>query len=223
MITYEETLTELYDNADEKYREFHKKLLKNDRINVIGVRMPILRKMAKERKNELKTLLTFPDEFYEVTFLKCTVAGMLPFEEFCGVIDSLVPLLDNWATCDCFTAPCIKKHKKEFLPFIEKYLSDTREFVRRYALVTLLHDYVEEEYLAYIFACTERCGDEQYYAAMAAAWLIAEVIVKFYDEGVNFLKKNTLPKFTHNRAIQKARESFRLSPEQKERLSQLRR
>lgn len=218
MPTYEEALARLREHADESYRAFHKKLLKNDDIAVIGVRMPVLRKIAKEWKGEWKEILSFPDDFYEITFLKCAVAAMLPFDEFCGVADDLVYRLDNWATCDCFNPACIAKHKEEFLPYLQRYLADGREFVKRFALVTLLHDYVTEEYLPLIFESARSCGDDQYYVMMAAAWLIAEVIVKYYDAGVGFLKCGSLPRTMQNKAIQKARESFRLTQSQKEQL-----
>ncbi len=222
-MTYEEMLERLFAHADEGYRAFHGKLLKNPSIKLIGVRMPVLRALAKEWKKELGNILTFPDEYYEVTFLKCACAGMLPFREFTAVIDGLVPLLDNWATCDCFTAPCIAKNREAFLPYIQKYLADEREFVRRYALVTLLHYYVEKEYLPLVYASVRTCTDEQYYVMMAAAWLIAEVAVKYYDDGKSWLKEKCFSLGIHNRAIQKARESFRLSKEQKEELKKLRR
>lgn len=222
-MTYEEMLARLFSHADESYRAFHGKLLKNPRINLIGVRMPVLRSLAKEWKNNLQDILTFPDEYYEVTFLKCACAGMLPYEKFTQVIDGLVPLIDNWATCDCFTAPCIAEHREEFLPYITKYLSDGREFVHRFGLVTLLHDYVKEEYLPLIFASVRKCTDEQYYVMMAAAWLVAEVLVKYYDEGKALLQEGALSVAVHNRAIQKARESFRLTAEQKEELKKLKR
>lgn len=221
MITYEEMLARLYGHADEEYRAFHSKLLKNPDVNVIGVRMPVLRKLAKEWKSEWRQVLAFPDEFYEVTFLKCALVGMLPFEDFTAQLDAVVPLIDNWATCDCFRAPCIAKHREEFLPYIERYLSDGREFVCRFALVSLIHDYVREEYLPFIFASVRKCKGGQYYVMMAAAWLVAEVLVRFYDDGVAFLRENCMPADMHNRAIQKARESFRLSAEQKERLLSL--
>ncbi len=218
MITYEALLARLRGHEDRTYRDFHKNLLKNEKIKVIGVRVPILRKLAKEYKGEIDVLLSFPDEFYEVTFLKCAAAGLLPYEKFIAYIDRLVPLLDNWATCDCFSAPCIKKHKGEFLPYIEKYFESDGEFMRRYALVTLLHYYVEREYLSLIFAYLRRCGDEPYYVVMAGAWLLAEVLVKFYDAGVDFLRERCLSAPLTNKAIQKARESFRLTPACKEEL-----
>lgn len=218
MITYEALLARLRGQEDRKYREFHKTLLKNEKIEVIGVRVPVLRKLAKEYRGELETLLSFSDEFYEMTFLKCAAAGLLPYEKFITYVDRLVPLLDNWATCDCFAAPCIKKHREEFLPYIEKYFESGGEFVRRYALVTLLHYYVEGKYLSLIFEYLRRCGDEPYYVMMAGAWLLAEVLVKFYDDGVDFLRESCLSAPITNKAIQKARESFRLTPACKEEL-----
>lgn len=215
MPTYEEALARLRENADEGYRAFHKKLLKNDGIAVIGVRMPVLRKMAKEWKGCFSEILTFPDDYYEITFLKCAVAATLPFGEFCCVSDELVFRLDNWATCDCFDPACIAGHKEEYLPYIRRYLTDEREFVKRFALVTLLHDYVTEEYLPLIFESVCSCREDQYYVMMAAAWLVAEVVVRFYGAGTDFLKQGRLPKQTQNRAIRKACESFRLAPQQK--------
>lgn len=223
MMTYEQLLAALREKSNDTYREFHKKLLKNDSVCVIGVSVPDLRKLAKKLKGETETLLSFPDEYYEVTFLKCTVVGMLPFDEFCKRVDSVVPLLDNWATCDCFKAPCIAKNKEAFLPYVKRYLSDEREFVRRYGLVTLLSDYMSEEYLPLIFRSVKACGDEPYYVMMAAAWLIAEVLIKFYEEGLRFLKEGEMPVKMHNRAIQKACESYRISPERKAELKKLKR
>ena len=184
MITYEEACIRLYAQADGEYRLFHKKLLKNEKINVIGVRTPALRKFAKEWKGEWREILGFPNEYYEIVFLKCAVAGALPFEEFCAVADG-------------------------------------REFVVRFALVTLLRYYTEEKYLPLIFESVERCGADRYYVETAAAWLLAEVLVKYYDEGVAFLRENRIPKKIRNRAIRKARESFRLDSARKETLRKM--
>ncbi len=222
-ITYQDLLQKMHALQDTTYRDFHKKLLKNDRLNLIGVRIPRLRALAKEFKADVDYLLTFPDEYYEITFLKCAATGMLPFGEFCKRVDAIVPLLDNWATCDCFRAPCIKKNREAFLPYLQNYLSDEREFVRRYGLVTLLSSYMTGEYLPLIFQSVTQCGDEPYYVMMAAAWLIAEVLTKFYEEGFSFMQQNAMPVKMHNRAIQKACESYRLSPEQKAQLKKLKR
>lgn len=223
MLTYDEMLASLRAHEDEAYRAFHRKLLKDDRVNVIGVRMPMLRKLAKQWKGEWESVRTFPDEYYEVTFLKCSIAAQLPFESLLAVLDETVALLDNWATCDGFAPACIAKHRAAFAPYIERYLADGRVFVRRFALTTLLHFYVDEEGLPFVLDCLRKVNAGEYYVSMAAAWLAAEVLVKFPEAGTALLAENALDAATHNRAIRKACESFRVSEERKTALRALRR
>ncbi|MDE7454125.1 MAG: DNA alkylation repair protein [Clostridia bacterium] len=222
-MLYRQLLTELNGYADEEYKTFHKRLLKNDNINVIGVRVPILRKIAKKYKDEVDGLLACPDEYYEVTFIKLTAVSMLEYGQFIKYVDKCVPLIDNWATCDCFVPKCINSHRDEFMPYIRKYAAADGEFYQRFALTTLLHFYVEDKYAETIFALAERSDTSLYYVHMAVAWLIAETLVKFYDKAKSFLLENTLDKKTHNKAIQKACESFRLSNDQKNYLKGIKR
>ncbi len=227
-MRYQEFLEELKSFSDEQYKAFHKKLLKNDNINVLGVRVPILRKLAKKYKTVAPTLLTFPDDYYEVTFIKLQAVALLSFNFLKNYIDNCVSLIDNWATCDCFAPKCIKKNKDEFLPYIYSYLNQNKEFYQRFALTTLLHFYVEEKYYQNILnILQEDINTEFYYVHMAAAWLLAELIIKFYDDTVEFIKANISGNFfdkkTHNKAIQKACESYRLSDEQKNYLKGLKR
>lgn len=224
-MSYQEFLDELNGLADADYKKFHSKLLKNDKINVLGVRVPYLRKLAKKYKSNVDELLTFPNEYYEVTFVKLSAVALLPYESFTKYVDKCVPLIDNWATCDCFTPKCIAKHRDEFLPYINFCLNTDKEFYQRFALTTLLHFYVEEKYYQNILSVLQKdINTDYYYVYMAAAWLLAELVIKFYDDTVEFLKANKrcetegkafLDKKTHNKAIQKACESFRLSAEQK--------
>ena len=208
----------LCSERDEVYRECYKKLLKNGNIVVIGVRMPVLRRLARAWKGETERFLTFPDEYYEVTFLKFSLYALLPFERFCEGLLNMVGLLDNWATVDGFHAPCIATHQEEFLPYIRAFSRDGREFVERYALVSLLHDYVEEKYLPEIFAALEEADGSRYYTGMGAAWLMAEVLVKRYEAGPAHLNEGRHLPVVHNTATRKACESFRLTKEQKEEL-----
>ncbi len=215
-MPYQSLLEKLKSSADENYRIFHGRLLKNDKIKLLGVRIPALRKIAKEYVGRVDELLAFPDEYYEVTFIKLTAVSYLKYEDFIKYIDRCVALIDNWATCDCFSAKCIKKHRDEFIPYVLKYAKDCGEYTQRYALVTLLGFYADEQYADLIFETVENCDREKYYYVhMASAWLIAEMLVKHYETAKSFLLKNSLDKKTHNKAIQKALESYRLSDERK--------
>lgn len=224
MKLYEELWADINENADAEYAAFHKRLLKNENIKVVGVRVPVMRKLAKKYLDRFEELLSLPDECYEITFIKLQAAALLPYERFVAVVGDCVKLIDNWATCDCFVPKCLTKRKGEFLPYINAFASSDKEFTQRFALTTLLHFYVSEEYLNLIFTTVENAATQKYfYVHMAAAWLVAEVIVKFYEQGLDFLKLNKLDVKTHNKAIQKARESYRLTAQQKEYLKTLKR
>ena len=224
-MLYQQLLSELEANADSKYRDFNRRLLKNDKLKVIGIKVPDLRKISKRfSSDDIENILYFPDEYYEVTFIKLTAVSRLEYGEFLKYIDKCVSLIDNWAVCDCFVPKCIEKHKDEFLPYIDKYLNTDGEFYQRFALTTLLQFYLEEKYLDYIFSAVVKAYTEKYYYVhMAAAWLIAEVLVKYYGRGVEFLYSASLNVKTHNKAIQKANESFRLSQERKNFLKEIKR
>ena len=223
MMLLRELSQRLEELKDEKYAAFHSRLIKCGQGYVIGVRVPLLRKLAKEYFPRIEELFEVDDNRYEFRFIKLSAAARLKYEEFLDYLPRCLPLIDNWALCDCFSAKCIKGHREEFKPYIESFLTDDREFYRRYALTTLLSFYVEEQYLGYIFDCLERADCSEYYVHMAAAWLLCEVIVKHYERGVEFLKEGSLDVATHNKAIQKSVESFRLNNEQKNYLKSLKR
>ena len=115
MITYEEVLKELEGLSEEKFAAFQRRIICDDKLNIIGVRTPALRSLAKKYKGEYEAFSRFPDEFYEVVFLKLSLAAALPYEEFIAVSDDCVALISDWALCDCFAPACIKKHRE--LPF----------------------------------------------------------------------------------------------------------
>ena len=235
MFTYDELLQELKSYAEPEYAAFHKRLLKNDKINVLGVRVPTLRKLAKKYKNAIDPLLCCNDDYYEVTFIKLQAVALLPYDEFIKYVDKCVSLIDNWATCDCFAPKCIAKNKADFWRYINSYINSPDEFKQRFALTTLLHFYVEEENFTLIYVALHTVNLNLYYVHMAAAWLIAELVIKYYDEGIKFLKNNVeeydgkensgyvFDIKTHNKAIQKACESYRLTKEQKDFLRGLKR
>lgn len=229
MITYEETLAELSAMKDEKYRLFNERIANIPAGTSIGVRTPLLRGYAKKfiRREELSLdeLLRWPDELFEIRLLKCLCVAYLrmPFAQKMRYVARCLPVLDGWAVCDlfCSTLKEVKAHREEFLPFLRSCVEEGSEFYQRFAYVMLLGCYMEEAWLPEIFSLLGRAHTQYFYTRMGAAWLIAEVLVKFYDAGVAYLRASPLDAKTLNKAIQKARESYRLSDEQKNSLKLL--
>ena len=186
MITYNALLDELKALSEEKFAAFQSKLFNDDKLTVLGVRTPALRKRAKKYKAEYSSLSAFPNEYYEVVFLKLSVAAFMPYEQFITVCDGCVRLLTDWALCDCFSPACIKTHREEFVPYIKRYLAagegyfNDGEFARRFALTALLSFYVEEEYLSFIFDSITNCRPDKYYGAYQALRSGFRLFAKYY-------------------------------------------
>lgn len=221
----------LMELRDEKYREFHSGLVPGE-DKIIGIRIPVIRKYArelfKEYHKDVDLLLENTGvEYYEEKVLKGMLIGMEKkgAEQLLKRIEYFVPLIDSWAVCDTFCAGLKEtaKYREEVYGLLEKYMDSGREFYVRFGLVMLLDYYVDEEYLERIFQWTEKAELKDYYAAMGAAWLISVCFVKFYDRTLEFMKTAQLDTFTYNKALQKARESFRLSEEQKRELKEIKR
>ncbi len=229
MKSYEQVLADLCTLKDEKFREFNERIVNIASGSSIGVRTPLLRdyakKMVKEEWFDFEALFAFPNVPFEMRLLKCLCVGYSkqPYEMLVHNIARCVPLIDGWAVCDLFvsTLKTLKKHRTEFLPEVEKYAADKTEFSQRFALIVLLSCYMEEEYLPVIFRILDGADTRYYYTHMGAAWLLAEVLVRFYDAGVKYLKEGGLDGRTKNKAIQKARESYRLEDVQKNYLKSL--
>ena len=219
-MTYSKLLEKLNASKEETFADFQRRLIPT-RQKILGVRTPTLRKIAKAYTGDIDDLLAFPDEFYEVTFVKLTVVSALDYERFSQYVERCVGLIDNWATCDCFKAKCLRKHKEEFLPVLEKLFSNGGEFYQRYVLVVLLSEYVEERYLPVLETYIRRADTKPYYVHMAVAWLTAEILVKHYDFGIGLLQKRILDGKTHDKAVQKAIESYRIDEKPKEYLRSL--
>ncbi len=214
-MEYSEFLELLRAEADAEYAAFQTKLIKSERYRVIGVRVPVLRKIAKKLSPFFSDVYSFPNTYYETVFLKLTLVSALPYEAFLSCLFDCVALIDDWALCDCFSAKCIDRHREEFLPVLAGLFERNEEFSSRFVLVTLLSHYMSEAYLPLIFSYLLRADSGRYYEMMGAAWLLAEVLVRHYDRGVLFLREGKLVKRLQNKAIQKACESFRLTDSQK--------
>lgn len=220
----------LIELADSKYKEFHSRLCPNTN-NILGVRVPILRNYAKEllKKYDIDILLAKVDnEYYEEIMLQGMIIGLAKEKDFSKIqkyIEKFIPKIDNWAVCDVFCAglKIVKKNKKEMWEFLQKYLKSDKEFYLRFGIVIILDFYIEEEYLEKEITIFNNIKSEKYYVQMAIAWAISICLVKYYNKTVEYLKsdKCNLDKFTYNKALQKARESFRISKAQKTELNNM--
>ncbi len=219
-MKYSSFLERLKGYAEEKFAAFQRKLIFT-KYKILGVRTPVMRKIAKAFTGNLEELLAYPDEYYEVVFIKLTAISALPYERFLQYLELAVSLMDNWALCDCFKAKCIERRKEEFLPLLEGVFARKGEYFTRYVLVSLLGYCEDRKYIPTIKEYLSRSDTSAYYVHMAAAWLTAELLIKQYDEGVSILKEGMLSKKTHNKAIQKAIESYRVSNDRKEFLRSL--
>lgn len=215
-MTYETLLERLVLNRDEQFCVFQKSLIFTKQT-IIGVRTPILKKFAKEivKSGETEQVLSFPSEYFEVTMIKLFAAATLDFDRLVLHLEPLLKDVDNWAACDGFKPVAVKRSREQFLPYLERCFAFGEPFFVRFTLVTLLNFYIDEEYLPLIKSYLTRTNTQPYYVRMAAAWLVAEILIKQYAFGLELLIDGFLDKNTHNKAIQKARESFRLNKEQK--------
>lgn len=206
---------ELFKLQDKKYKEFQEKLCPGTN-NIIGVRIPILRKFAKENKDKIN-LDKIDLFYYEEIMLKGMLIGMQSKLDY-NMIKEFIPYIDNWAICDTFCAGLknVKKEKTKFLEFIKPYLKSSKEFEVRFAVIILLDYYIDEEHIDYILKTLNKIDRKEYYVKMGIAWCYSTCFVKFFDKTLDFFMNNTLDKFIRNKSIQKAIESYRLKNDQKE-------
>ena len=215
---------ELLKNQDLKYRAFNAKLIPNmDIESTIGVRIPILREIAKRA---VKENACFEVKYYEEKLIYGMTIGYskLSISEYISRLKNFVPMIDNWSICDsvCSTLKFTKKYQAQMLDYIKSY-QDGTEYEVRFLLVMLMDYYLTDDYIVETLNIVSNIKRDEYYIKMAQAWLIATALAKYYDKTVTLIDNNTFNPWVHNKAIQKARESYRISPEQKEYLSELKR
>lgn len=224
----QEIKKELENLADKKYREFHKGLCPGTE-NILGVRIPVLRNYAKKlsKEKEIKYLLeNIDNQYYEEIMLQGMLIGLEKdnnIQNILNDIEKFVPKIDNWAVCDVFCGglKITKKYLEEMWNFLQKYLKSEKEFEIRFGVVMLLDYYITEEYLEKDFKIFDDIKSEKYYVQMAVAWAISICLIRFYDRTIEYLKNANLDKFTYNKALQKAIESYRITDIQKQELRKM--
>lgn len=219
---------QLFSMADESYRNFHSNLVPGVH-NIIGVRLPMLRTLAKEIvKGEWESFLQCSEnEYYEEVMLQGLVIGCakMDFTLRLSYIKAFVPKINNWAICDSFCSSLkdTKKHQEEMLSFLQPYIHSKEEFSLRFAIVMLMDYYISEQYIDMVLSLMDSIKHEGYYVKMAIAWAISVCFVKFPEKTLVFLQNNHLDNFTYNKALQKTIESLRVEKETKNMLRSMKR
>ena len=229
--TKEKLQAELKALQDLKYQKFHSSLLPGVQ-NIIGVRMPLLRKLAKEVlrgdwRNYLDSFVAEPNTYYEEDIIQALLIGTskLSWQERHAYIKEFVPKINNWAVCDlfCSTLKEAQYYQEEYWQLIVPYFNSSNAYDLRFASVMLLNHFTGDEFVEEALNLLEAIKHEDYYVKMGIAWAISIFYIKQPQLTLKLIKQNNLDDFTHNKAIQKIRESFRVSKEDKEMLNKFKR
>jgi 3-methyladenine DNA glycosylase AlkD len=214
--------------SDPKYRDFHKNLTET-KYEIIGIRVPIMRQIAKEKlKTDYLDFLKYcGDKYYEEVFIEGQViTGIKDEDKFLEHFYNFLDKIDNWAICDsfCNSLKRFKKNTEKYFPICKELALQTDKiFTSRVGLICILNHFIDELYLKEIFEILDTIKSDEYYLNMAEAWLVCEIYTKYPKETTKYLKKNKLNKFTQNKAISKIHDSYRVTKEEKEYLNTLKR
>ncbi len=216
----------LFELQDLKYRDFHSKLMPTvDKKTVIGVRTPELRKLAKELKNTdiaYEFMKNLPHKYYEENNLHAfLIEEIRDYSECIKELDRFLPFVDNWATCDMMRPKILKKHHRELLCEIKKWIDSGEIYTVRFGIECLMLYYLDEYFKSGFHETVSNIRSDEYYIRMMQAWYFATALAKRYDETIHYLEQKKLDADTHNKTIQKAIESYRITKEQKDYLRKL--
>lgn len=224
----DEIQRELFANQDTAYRDFQTKLIPNlEDGTMIGVRTPVLRKMAKQyaKQEDIGTFLdTLPHTYFDENQLHAFILSeRKDFAQCMAELTRFLPFIDNWATCDQLSPKVFKKHRQELLPYINEWLASGQTYVVRFGIGMLMEHFLDEDFDLQYPETVSKLRSEEYYINMMIAWYFATALAKQYEAVLPFFENNKLAPWTHNKAIQKAVESLRITPEQKAYLKKLKR
>ena len=211
----------LFELQDTGYRDFHSKLIPNiDKETVIGVRTTQLRKLAKEfaKRQDIEIFLReLPHQYYEENNLHgFIIEGIKDYDKAIEEIELFLPFIDNWATCDMITPRVFKKNLAELYERIQVWVRSDLTYTVRFGIGMLMTFYLDEAFSDESMELAAGVRSEEYYINMMIAWYFATALAKQYDKALNVLLERRLDPWTHNKAIQKAVESRRISRETKD-------
>ena len=217
----------LFAMQDKEYALFQAKLTPGIPMErFIGVRVPLLRAFAKAyiKEEESKAFLDqLPHEFYDEDMLHGLLISLEKDYDYCiEQTERFLPYIDNWAVCDIMSPKVFAKHKKELLPKIKEWSKSSHTYTCRFGLEMLMSHYLDDDFLPEYLEIVAAARSEEYYVKMMVAWFFATALAKQWDATIPYLQDKHLASWTHNKTIQKACESYRITPEQKDYLKTLR-
>ena len=227
MIT-DEITTKLFSLQDTAYRDFQVKLIPGmDAQKEIGVRTPELRKQAKElaKREDIREFLNdLPHQYFDENQLHAFIlSGEKDFEKCMEDLERFLPYVDNWATCDQTSPKVFRKHRKELLDAIRRWIESDHPYTVRFAIKMLMEHFLDEDFDPAYPEMVAEVRSEEYYIRMMIAWYFATALAKQYEAVLPYLEQKKLDVWTHNKTIQKAVESYRITDKQKEYLKSLKR
>lgn len=219
MLT-EEIRAELYRLRDEKYRDFQEKLIPTVRPGtMIGVRTPVLRTYAKQllrRPDVWEFLEELPHDSFDENQLHAFILSELKeFERCADEVNRFLPFVDNWATCDQLSPKVFGKHHADLLPLIQRWIASGETYTVRFGIGMLMAHFLDADFDPRYPEWVAAVRSEEYYVNMMRAWYFATALAKQYDTVLPYLEQHRLEAWTHNKTIQKAVESYRVTDAQK--------
>ena len=205
---------------DEGYAAFAAKLIPTvDPATMIGVRTPVMKKLVKEVRGapEAEEFLTIlPHKYYEENGLHAVLIGDIPaYERAVEAVDAFLPYVDNWAICDSLSPKAFYKHRPELYAYIPVWLASGHTYTVRFGIEMLMSHFLDEAFTPDALERVAAVRSEEYYVNMMIAWFFATALAKQYDAALPYIEQKRLDRWTHNKTIQKAAESYRITDEQK--------
>ena len=216
----------LFQLQDKSYRDFQSKLIPTIPVEtIIGVRIPAIRKLAKEYGKDpesVEFLKQLPHTYYDENILHALlVAEIKDYEACVKEVECFLPYVDNWAVCDIFSPKVFCKNKDKLIDKIREWTASDHPYTCRFGMEMLMTHFLDEDFRVEYLEIPAAVHSDEYYVNMMIAWFYATALAKQWDATIGYIEDQRLDTWTHNKTIQKARESYRITPEQKEYLKTL--
>ena len=216
----------LFQLQDKGYRDFHSKLIPTiSAETIIGIRMPAMRKLAKEYAKDPESaefLKQLPHTYYDENVLHALlVAEIRDYDTCVDEVERFLPYVDNWAVCDVFSPKVFRKNRDRLIEKVKEWSASEQPYTCRFGMEMLMTHFLDEDFRPEYLEIPAAVHSGEYYVNMMIAWFYATALAKQWDATIGYIEKPRLDPWTHNKTIQKARESYRITPEQKKYLKTL--